>query len=114
MEEAKKYEVTEIKVRRRSSVATYDLDDCKITQSLGGYDSNYFPSKEEAEEFIYDRYDKMCKSDQYNSAFNLSEVYYDEMGECYLPTGHFDKWFDLWKDAALDKGAKDSVEENDD
>ena len=111
MEETKKYEVTEIRVRRRSSLTSYDLDDCKITQSLGGYDSYYFDSKEDAEEFIYERYGKMSERDQYNSVFNLSEVYYDEIDECYMPTNHFDKWYDLWMDAALEKSVKDSIEE---
>lgn len=111
MEESKKYEVTEIKVKRHSSMPTYDVDDCKITQSFGGYNSYYFDSKEEAEEFIYDLYGKMFEPDQYNRVFVLSEVYYDEIEECYLPTNHFNKWFDLWKDNALDKWAKDNVEE---
>ena len=103
MEEAKKYEVTEQKVQRHSSVVSHKEGDCGIISNFGGYDSYYFDTKEEAEEFIRDRYGRMCESDQYSSVFALSEVYYDEIEECYLPTNHFNKWLDLWQENALDK-----------
>lgn len=82
-----RYEVTEQKVQRRSSVVSHKESDCGITSNFGGWESMYFETLKEAEMFAHASWEALTKHDRYNCVFEIDEQEYSEGNECWEPTG---------------------------
>lgn len=82
-----RYEVTEQKVQRRSSVISHKERDCRITSNFGGWESMYFETFKGAEMFAHARWEALTKHDRYNCVFEIDEQEFVEMVYETLVTG---------------------------
>jgi hypothetical protein len=80
-----RYEITEMKVRRKSSAISYDREDCEIVNDFGGWESLYENNYSEAKALAVKLWKNMNEFDRYNSAFMISEEEYDEENEIWVP-----------------------------
>ena len=82
-----RYEVTEQKVQRHSSVVSHKEGDCGIVSNFGGWESMYFETLKGAELIARANWEVFTKRDQYNCVFEIDEQEYNEGNDCWEPTG---------------------------
>ena len=80
-----RYAVTKMKVQRKSSVISYNREECKIVNDFGGWESFYANNYSEAKALAVGLWKSMSEFDCYNSVFVIEEEEYDDEYECWMP-----------------------------